>query len=101
MDLKLTRRAAILAAPPVAREHLAGEPAIGVGFKAQSRPLRFEPDQGYSSQSRVIAAAAPREERRLAERAPGTTYSRRLVRDSLPPENPRRSFPSYSRVICW
>lgn len=38
MDLKLARRAAILAAPPIAREHLASEPAIRVGFKAQSRP---------------------------------------------------------------
>ena len=38
VDLELARCAAILAAPPTAREHL----AISVGFKAQSRPLRFE-----------------------------------------------------------
>ena len=55
VDLKLPRRAAILAAPPVAREHLAGEPAIGVGFKARSRPFRFEPVQGSPSPCRATA----------------------------------------------
>jgi hypothetical protein len=40
VDLKISRRAAIPAAPPIARQHLAGELAIGVGFKAQSGPLR-------------------------------------------------------------
>ena len=40
VDLKIPRRAAILAAPPIAREHLAGELAIGFGFKPQPRPLR-------------------------------------------------------------
>ena len=37
MDLKISRRAAVLAAPPITREHLAGEPAIRFGFEAQSR----------------------------------------------------------------
>ena len=46
VDLKILRCAAILAAPPIAREHLAGELAIRVGFKAQSRPFRFESVQG-------------------------------------------------------
>ena len=34
VDLKIARCAAVLAAPPVARQHLAGKPAISVGFKA-------------------------------------------------------------------
>jgi hypothetical protein len=42
MNLKISRRATILAAPPVAREHLSREPAIGVGFKAQPRLFPFE-----------------------------------------------------------
>jgi hypothetical protein len=33
VNLKITRCAAILAAPPVAREHLAGEQAVRFGFK--------------------------------------------------------------------
>jgi hypothetical protein len=43
VELKIPRSSAILAVPFIAREHLAGELAIGVGFKAQSRPFRFEP----------------------------------------------------------
>ena len=42
-DLKILRCAAVLAVPPVAREHLAGELAIRLGFKPQSWPLPFEP----------------------------------------------------------
>ena len=42
VNLQIARCAAILAAPPIPREHFASERAIGVGFKAQSRPLRFE-----------------------------------------------------------
>jgi hypothetical protein len=34
MDLEIARCPAILAAPSVASEHLAGELAIGFGFKA-------------------------------------------------------------------
>jgi hypothetical protein len=34
VNLKIARCAAILATPPVAREHLAGELAIRVGFKS-------------------------------------------------------------------
>src|ERR1700722_14489943 len=100
MDLKLTRRAAILAAPSVAGEHLSGETAVGVGFKAQSRPLRFESVQGCSLSSRAIATAARREECRGVGGAPRTTYPRRLVRGLLPPKNPRRSSPGNSLVIC-
>ena len=74
VNLKIARCAAILAAPPIAREHFAGELAIRVGFKAQSRPFRFESDQDCSSRSRATAAAALREEWRSAERAPRTTY---------------------------
>ena len=33
VDLKILRYSAILAAPPIAREHRAGELAIGLGFK--------------------------------------------------------------------
>jgi len=33
VDLKILRRATILTAPPVAREHLAAELAIGLEFK--------------------------------------------------------------------
>jgi hypothetical protein len=33
VDLKITRHAAILAAPSIARKYLAREQAIGVGFK--------------------------------------------------------------------
>jgi len=33
VDLKILCRAAVLAAPPIAREHRAGELAIGLGFK--------------------------------------------------------------------
>lgn len=33
VDLKILRHAAVLAAPPIVREHLAGEPAVGLGFK--------------------------------------------------------------------
>jgi len=36
VNLKILRCAAVLAAPPVAREHLAGELAIRFGFKPQS-----------------------------------------------------------------
>ena len=41
VDLKILCYAAILAAPPIAREHLAGELAIRLGFKPQSRRLPF------------------------------------------------------------
>ena len=61
--LKILRCATILAAPPVAREHLAGELAVRLGFKPQSRPLPFEPAQGCSSQFPATAVSAPREER--------------------------------------
>lgn len=64
VDLEISRRAAILAAPPVACEHLSGRLAIGVGFKAQSWPFPFELIQGCSSPSRATRAASPREERR-------------------------------------
>ena len=63
VDLKILRCAAVLAAPPIAREHLAGELAIRLGFKPQSRPLPFEPVQGCSSPCPATAVSAPREER--------------------------------------
>ena len=66
VDLKNARRSAILAAPSVARARLAGKPAIGVGFKAQSRLFPFESVQGRSSPSRRTAVDAPWAER-LAE----------------------------------
>ena len=44
VDLKILRSTAVLAAPRIAREHLAGELAIRLEFKPQSRPPRFEPD---------------------------------------------------------
>jgi len=33
VDLKILRYAAVLTAPPVAREHLASEPAVRIGLK--------------------------------------------------------------------
>jgi hypothetical protein len=62
VDLKIECRAAVLAVPSIAREHLAAEAAVRFGFKPLPRPLRFEPVQGCSSPSRAIAAVAPREE---------------------------------------
>ncbi len=63
MDLKILCGAAVLAAPSIAREHLAGELAVRLGFKPQSRPLPFEPVQGRSSQFPATAVFVPREER--------------------------------------
>ena len=55
--LKILRCATILAAPPVAREHLAGEVAIRFGFKPQSRRLPFGSVQGrFSPPSRECTA---------------------------------------------
>src|SRR5580704_13568243 len=42
VNLKVSRTSAVLTAPSVSREHLAGQVAIRVGFKAQSRLFRFE-----------------------------------------------------------
>jgi len=58
VDLEVLRCAAVLAAPPIAREHLAGELAIRLGFKAQSWPLLYELVQSCSSSSRTVAVSA-------------------------------------------
>ena len=64
VDLKILCGAAVLAAPPIAREHLAGELAIRFGFKPQSRRLPFGSVQGCFSQCPANEVALPREERR-------------------------------------
>lgn len=64
MDLKILSDAAILAAPPIAREHRAGEFAIRVGVKPESRSLPSELGHSRSSLARAIAAFAPRREHR-------------------------------------
>jgi len=63
VDLKISRLAAVLAAPAIAREHRAGELAIGLGIKPQPRPFPPERVQWCSSLRPTIAASAPREER--------------------------------------
>ena len=63
VDLKILRCAAILAPPPIAREHGTGELVIGLRFKPQPRPLPFESVQDCSSTCPATAASAPREER--------------------------------------
>jgi hypothetical protein len=96
VNLEILSGAAILAAPPIAREHGTGELAIGLGFKPQSRLLPFEPVQDCSSPGPATSVSAPREERRSAERAPRTAYSPRrlpgaLLRGSPPPAQAWRS----------
>ena len=46
--LEIVRPATILAAPPIAREKFAGEVAVGLGIKPQSRRLPFGSIQGCS-----------------------------------------------------
>src|SRR5271170_3416734 len=74
VDLKILRCPAVLAAPSIASENLAGELAVSLGFKPQPRPLPVEPIQGCSSRCPSAAVSAPREERRSVERAPRTTH---------------------------
>jgi len=62
VDLKILCCAAVLAAPPIAREHLTGELAVRLGLKPQ--PLSFEPVQGRFSQCPATAVFSAREERR-------------------------------------
>jgi hypothetical protein len=62
--LKILWCAAVLATPSIAREHLAGEPAIRLGFKPQSRRLPFGSVQGRFSPCPAVAISAPRGERR-------------------------------------
>ena len=64
VDMEVLRCAAVLAAPPIAREHLPGELAIRLGLKPQSRRLPFGSVQGRSSQCPAIAVSEPREEHR-------------------------------------
>ena len=61
VDLKILRCPAILAAPSIAREHLAGEFAVRLGFEPQSRPLPFVRIQDCSSRCPATAASAPSE----------------------------------------
>jgi len=49
VNLKILRRAAILAAPSIAREHLPGELAVRVGLKPKSQRLPFGSAQGRFS----------------------------------------------------
>jgi hypothetical protein len=63
VDLKILRRAAVLAVPPVAREHRAGELAVRLRFKPQSRRLPFGSFQGRFSQCPATAFFVPREAR--------------------------------------
>ena len=51
VDLKISRRAAILTSPPIARKHLASELTIRRQFKPQ--PRAFERVEGSSSPSRT------------------------------------------------
>ena len=64
VDLKILRRAAVLAAPPIAREHRAGELAVRFRFKPQSRRLPFGSVQGRFSPCPVIVVSARPEEHR-------------------------------------
>jgi len=64
VDLKILRYSAILASPPIAREHRAGKLAIGLGIKPQPLPFPPERVQWRSLLRPTIAASVPREEPR-------------------------------------